>query len=522
MAWLEWIRRLFGHKPAGDRQQQTSVCPRCGCRLRSSRARQCLTCGASWHRLDDSAALSSRRRLTDDWYFTPRDAPAPFTPATARLLENSWEPELLPPTSLRAALDLGTLAPPKPTTVRRAKKPHQVDKPQTSKKHAARAASNCETAADGSSSPARPQPSWLYLGRGVSRHLSECTSDTARLAELELPLLHTPDDVAAAIGIEPRRLRWLCWHTAATPRPHYVTFEVSKRSGGTRQLAAPHAQLKQCQAWILRNILDRVPTHDAAHGFVRGRSTLTNAQGHVAQDVVANLDLKDFFPSITLPRVVGIFRSLGYSPAVATVLGLLCTECPRRKVELAGRTWYVATGPRALPQGACTSPMLSNLAARRLDRRLAGLAQRLGWHYSRYADDLTFSTATAADRTAYLLAMARRIAKEEDFEVNETKTRVLRQNASQRVTGVVVNRRAGVPRKLVRRVRAILHQAQQTGLAAQNREDRPDFRRWLEGTVAYIAMINPQQAAPLQQALAQVKAAERAQGVSQSGGVTSS
>lgn len=515
MAWLGWIRRLFGRPSAADRvhrrQQQDSVCPRCGCRLRSNRARQCLSCGASWHRLDDSAALSSRRRLADEWYFTPRDGSAPLTPAGARLLETSWGPELLPPASLREALDLGTLAPPALKSTRRTARTAKVEQPKTAKKRPARPASKDENSAAPDHPTARQQPGWLYLGRGVSRRMSECASDTARLAELELPVLHTPDDVAAAIGIKPRRLRWLCWHTPATQRPHYVAFEVSKRSGGTRQLAAPHAQLKQCQQWILRNILDRVPTHEAAHGFVRGRSTLTNAQGHVSQDVVANLDLKDFFPSITLPRVVGIFRGLGYSPAVATVLGLLCTECPRRKVELAGRIWHVATGPRALPQGACTSPTLSNLAARRLDRRLAGLAQRLGWRYTRYADDLTFSTSTAADRTAYLLAMARRIAVEEDFEVNEAKTRVLRQNASQRVTGVVVNRRTGVPRKLVRRVRAILHQAQQTGLAAQNRGGHPNFRRWLEGTVAYIAMVNPQQAAPLQQLLAQVKAAERAE-----------
>lgn len=514
MAWLGWIRRLLGQKPVTDRaasrgtdRQQAATCPRCGRRLRSHRARQCMNCGASWHRLDESAALSSRRSLADDWSFTPRSGSGSLTPAAARLLETSWGPELLPPTTTREALDLGTLAPPASDRAHTAR-PAKRKATATTKKspHVDTETSDATT----TSKPGQSLASWRYLGRGVSRHLSECISDTARLAELELPELYTADDVAAAIGIEPHRLRWLCWHTAATPRPHYIAFEVPKRSGGTRQLAAPHAQLKHCQQWILRNILDRVPTHEAAHGFVRGRSTLTNAEGHVAQEVVANLDLKDFFPSITLPRVVGIFRSLGYSPAVAAVLGLLCTECPRRKVQLEGRTWHVATGPRALPQGACTSPALSNLAARRLDRRLAGLAQRLGWHYSRYADDLTFSTTAAADRTAYLLATARRIAVEEDFEVNEAKTRVLRQNASQRVTGVVVNRRTGVPRKLVRRVRAILHQAQQTGLAAQNRDGRPDFRRWLEGTVAYIAMVNPQQAAPLQQALAQVKAAEQA------------
>ena len=106
---------------------------------------------------------------------------------------------------------------------------------------------------------------------------------------------------------------------------------------------------------------------------------------------MVNLDLKDFFPTITFPRVKGAFAQLGYSPAVATILALLCTESPRRTVTYAGQTLHVATGPRSLPQGACTSPALSNLVARRLDARLTGLCRKLGWTYTRYADDLTFS-----------------------------------------------------------------------------------------------------------------------------------
>src|SRR4029079_11661853 len=130
-----------------------------------------------------------------------------------------------------------------------------------------------------------------------------------------------------------------------------------------------------------------------AHGFVPGRSTMSNAVPHVRRDVVVNADLKEFFPTISFPRVKGVFQELGYSPAVATILALLCTESPRREVTYAGRVWQVAIGPRALPQGACTSPALSNLPARALDARLTGMAQKLGWTYTRYADDLTFSTS---------------------------------------------------------------------------------------------------------------------------------
>src|SRR6185295_5733385 len=131
---------------------------------------------------------------------------------------------------------------------------------------------------------------------------------------------------------------------------HYVRFTIPKETGGTRELAAPHHDMARCQMWIKLNILDRLPLHDAAHGFVAGRSTMSNAVAHVRRDVVVNADLKDFFPTIAFPRVKGIFQELGYSPAAATILALLCTEAPRKTVSLAGKKYFAATGPRALPQ----------------------------------------------------------------------------------------------------------------------------------------------------------------------------
>ena len=117
----------------------------------------------------------------------------------------------------------------------------------------------------------------------------------------------------------------------------------------------------------------------------------------------------------------------------------------------------VAIGPRGLPQGASTSPALSNAVARRLDKRLTGLAAKLGLTYTRYADDLTFSgTAEVNGRVGYLMARVRHIAEDEGFAVNPEKTRVLRRNTAQRVTGLVVNDKPGVGRREVRRLRAIL------------------------------------------------------------------
>lgn len=334
----------------------------------------------------------------------------------------------------------------------------------------------------------------IFLGRGVSGGLADRRSHVEKLQEAKLPLLSTPAELAMSLELPVKRLRWLAFHAEVAVVTHYIRFQIPKKSGGMREISTPHADLARAQRWILQNILERVPVSGVAHGFVRERGTLTNARSHTGKDVVVNADLKDFFPSITFPRVRGIFQQLGYSPAVATVLALLCTECPRRTVAYDGQTFHVAQGPRALPQGACTSPALSNLCARKLDLRFAALAARHGWTYTRYADDLTFSTrGEAAKATALILSRLHNIVKDEHFEVNEAKTRIQRRNAQQSVTGVVVNDRCNVDRKTRRRLRAILHQAQKTGIAAQNRIGHDNFAGWVSGMLGYVKMINPQQ-----------------------------
>jgi hypothetical protein len=125
----------------------------------------------------------------------------------------------------------------------------------------------------------------------------------------------------------------------------------------------------------------------------------------------------------------------------------------------------------------------------------------LGWAYTRYADDLSFSPAGPIERIGYLLARVRHIAEDEGFAVNEKKTRVLKRAARQSVTGVVVNAHLATPRNLRRQLRAIVHNAARTGLADQNRQRRPDFRAWLRGMTSYVSMVNAAQAARLRDRL---------------------
>ena len=342
----------------------------------------------------------------------------------------------------------------------------------------------------------------IFLGRGVSSRLNERDSDPDKLAAFGLPVLHTPAQVAEALGLSVPQLRWLAYHSEVVTRSHYVRFTVPKKSGGTRTLFAPHKKLKAAQTWVLRNVLDRLPVLDPAHGFVPGRSILSNAARHAGRAVVVNMDLEDFFPSIGFKRVRSVFQRHGYSGAAATVFALLCTECPRKQVDYHGQTYEVATGPRGLPQGAPTSPGLSNQVARKLDKRLGGLAAKLGLTYTRYADDLSFSGGEDfEERVGYLMARVRHLAKEEGFAVNEKKTRVMRRNAAQRVTGLVVNDKPSIRKKELKRLRAILHRARFEGLEAQNRDGRPNFREWLLGKIAYVRMVRPDVGEKLHQEL---------------------
>lgn len=342
----------------------------------------------------------------------------------------------------------------------------------------------------------------IFLGRGVSYGLADRRSNLEQLERLGLPIMSTPADVAKALGLEVKQLRWLCFHAEAPQKTHYVYFEVPKRSGGKRLLAAPHAKLKAAQSWVLRSILDKLPAEPEAHGFVAGRNVVSNARPHLKQGVVVNLDLKDFFPTISFRRVRGLFASFGYSPAVATVLALLCTEAPRRRVRYSGVEHFVAIGERCLPQGAPTSPAISNLVTRKLDRRLRGRFAKKGWTYTRYADDLSFSKKdfTRAD-LGFLHASIRHVVEDEGFALNPMKGRAQGRGGRQEVTGVVVNEKPSIARDEVRRLRAVLHQAKKTGLEAQNRAKIPNFRRHLEGKIAYVSMVDPVKGAKLKAAL---------------------
>lgn len=336
-----------------------------------------------------------------------------------------------------------------------------------------------------------------YLGDGVSAGLTHGAEARAALLP-GLPVIANAKALAAAMGMPLGELRFLAYERALSRVSHYQRFLLPKKTGGYRQISAPMPRLKAAQYWILDNILAKVPVHDAAHGFAPGRSILTNAAPHAGRDVVVNLDMKDFFPTLSWRRVRGKFRGLGYSEGVATVLALVCTEPDIDEVELDGQRLYLRKGPRRLPQGAPTSPALTNLICSRLDKRLSGLAAKLGFTYTRYADDMTFSASgEAAGKVGTLLKAVGEIVTAEGFTVHPDKTRIMRKHRRQEVTGLVVNNGVGVPRDTLRRFRALIHQIEHTGLEGKSWGTGGNVLTAALGFAHFVRMVDVEAGVPL-------------------------
>ena len=293
------------------------------------------------------------------------------------------------------------------------------------------------------------------------------------------------------------------WNRRARPgRLHHYRYEWRVRPGRTpRLLEAPGDRLKAVQRRLLDGVLALIPQHDAAHGFVPGRSAVTGAERHTGAAIVISLDLASFFASVTATRIYGALRQVGLPESVAhSMTGITTHAVP---------SWATARMPpggtvderfalrRALasphlPQGAPSSPTLANLAVRRLDSRLAGWADAAGAEYTRYADDLTFSgDAGLARRADAFVRGAIRIVEDQGYQVNPRKTRVRGASTRQAVTGIVVNDRLNLQRREYDRLKAILHNCVEHGPAGQNRDGHPDLRAHLLGRITWAATLNP-------------------------------
>lgn len=314
-----------------------------------------------------------------------------------------------------------------------------------------------------------------------------------------IPHLASSADIARWLRVPFEHLEWFADHRrtlangASERLRHYTHHWQEKRNGGWRLIEAPKPRLKLIQRRILEEILNHVPTHDAAYGFVSGRSCATAAAKHAGEDIVVTVDLRDFFLTTPLRRVYALFRCLGYPHKAARTFTSLCSTSTPRAIA-AQHFDFVDTQrhlSRHLPQGAPTSPSLANFAAFGLDRRLAGLARRYDAHYTRYADDLTFSgDRRFAGRVHKFLAAANEIVQDEGYRLNTGKTRIMSRHTRQTVTGIVVNDHINVARADFDRLKATLTNCLRKGPANQNRDAHPDFRAHLDGRIAWVERLN--------------------------------
>lgn len=236
----------------------------------------------------------------------------------------------------------------------------------------------------------------------------------------------------------------------------YTQFKVKKKSGGFRLITSPRNRSFMMMLSALNELLKSLYTpSDYAMGFAEGRSVVSNANIHKGQNYVFNIDLKDFFPSIEQPRV---WKRLQLTPfnfpeKIASLIAGMCSMKETRAYE-DGRqeTFFV------LPQGAPTSPIITNMICDTLDRRLAGLAKRFGLHYSRYADDITFSSMHHVyQKNGEFRKELRRIITDQHFIINDDKTRLQKKGDRQEVTGIIVSEKLNVTQKYVRDIRNVLY-----------------------------------------------------------------
>ena len=294
------------------------------------------------------------------------------------------------------------------------------------------------------------------------------------LSERHVPVIFELSHLSSLLGITEKTLASII----NSPSSFYRKFVIPKRNGGHREINSPYPVLLSAQRWIYENILKVVAPHDCACGFREGKSIADNAQPHLNRLCLLKMDIKDFFPSVEMRRVLSVFTGLGYSDGVSYDLTSICCL------------------EKCLPQGGVTSPSLSNIIAGRMDRKLSGLAGKFHLSYTRYADDLTFS---GNHIPLYFPDAVSDILKEEHFEANPSKTRLIRgRNKQKIVTGVsVAGERLKIPKETKRQIRQEVHYLLLNGLFVHSRNigiSDPIYVERLVGRLEFWRQIEPDNA----------------------------
>lgn len=298
-------------------------------------------------------------------------------------------------------------------------------------------------------------------------------SNVTLLRLFDLPVFSSVKEFAELAHLDPERVNYI----QKSAHRFYKKFTIPKYPTGRREILAPNVEVKAIQAWILRYILDKLKPSDYATAFRQNINLLDNVKPHTSNRYFLCLDLKNFFPSIKYHRVREVFKLIGYSDHASDFLSNLCTAY------------------KTLPQGAITSPALSNLITAKLDRRLAGLCSQKGITFTRYADDITFSCNNPAI-LKQTFRIIRKIIGSEQFEINKGKIRFSGPSQKCEVTGLTKNSaepKFSIGRKRIRAIRAEMHR-----LVTKGEGFRYKHEFQIDGLISYVRMISPQQAVVLE------------------------
>ncbi len=300
-------------------------------------------------------------------------------------------------------------------------------------------------------------------------YVKRCLTYAEKLYEKGFPIIYEQEHLAKLVGYSNEYLRRASNYQIC----FYREFSIPKKRGGFRKIDEPLPSLKEIQRWILDNILNKCKTSIYAKAYIKKRSIRSNARFHRKQEKVLSLDFKDFFPSLKASRVYTFFYKLGYCKSVVTMLTELCTL------------------KKALPQGAPTSPALSNLLCINLDNRFGGYAKKNNIRYTRYADDITFS---GNFDTGSIIHFVKNVLSDEDLLLNEEKTRLMLPHQRQEVTGIVVNEELQAPRSLRRELRKNIYYIEKFGLDSHmdyTKITKEYYASYLKGKALFVLFVNP-------------------------------
>ncbi len=314
-----------------------------------------------------------------------------------------------------------------------------------------------------------------FRKKALERRYSEeeikaCLDYAIPLIEKELPVIYNTSHLSALVGYTKSYLKRASIYTPF----FYRTFTIPKKNGKSRTIYEPLPSLKGIQQWILKNILYKVPVSKFAKAYIPHRNLLDNVKQHENRAKVVTLDIESFFPSISRERVEELFKSLGYSPILANLMAKLCT--------LEGY----------LPEGAPTSPYLSNLILRDFDEGIAAYCQEQKIRYTRYADDLTFSGKNFDEKE--LINLVKKNLSNENLRLNSSKTSIMKKGQRQVVTGITVNDKIQVPKLVRKELRQSIYYIRKYGLKDHLRKincQKNNYLQHLLGVANYILFINP-------------------------------